>query len=133
MKQLDVTCAVIEKDGKVLVTQRSQHMPLPLLWEFPGGKLEEGETEQACLAREINEELQVRVEPYERLTPVTFHDGQKTIRLIPYRCRLKDGNVRLTEHKQFLWLLPEELLVLSWCPADVPIAKEWLRVTGNSN
>lgn len=121
---LQVTCAVILEQGRVLVTQRSEHMPLPLLWEFPGGKLHPDETEQECLVREIREELSVLVEPLQRLRPVLHHTGTRTICLIPYLCRLLKGELRLAEHKQYLWVQPHELAAFAWCPADVPVVEE---------
>jgi 8-oxo-dGTP diphosphatase len=62
MKHIHVTCAIIEKDGKVLSTQRSESMSMPLKWEFPGGKIKAGESPSECLHRELQEELGVEVE-----------------------------------------------------------------------
>ena len=130
MTEIAVTCALIEQAGKVLITQRSQTMPLPLLWEFPGGKLHDGETEEACLVREILEELNLVVLPLQRLTPATYTSGSKTIVLIPFLCRIIGGELHLTEHAQSQWVLPEELLKFDWCPADLPIVEEYMRLRG---
>ncbi len=126
---LRVTCALIEKDGFVLITQRSESMPDSLRWEFPGGKMEPDETEEACLVREIKEELDVLVYPQTRMTPV-LHSLQNgnTLELIPYRCLLAGGTIRLQEHKAFRWAQPEDLPGFNWCVPDLPIVAEYLRL-----
>jgi 8-oxo-dGTP diphosphatase len=121
-----VTCALIEQFGRVLVTQRSEKMSQPMLWEFPGGKLELGESEEACLIREIKEELNLDITPLERLTPVIQPYAAYTIELIPFICRYDSGAIRPTEHKSYQWASPNELPAYDWCPADVPIVDEYL-------
>lgn len=121
-----VTCALIEQYGRVLITQRSETMPQAMLWEFPGGKIESGETEEACLIREIKEELNLSITPVLRLTPVLQEYGDKTIELIPYICQYNAGTIRLTEHRSYHWVVPQDLLNYSWCPADIPIMQEFM-------
>ncbi len=123
-----VTCAIIEREGKVLVTQRSTKMPLPLKWEFPGGKIEVGETEMDCISREIKEELNITIEVISRLTPSIYNYPTKAITLIPFICSFKDGTVRLREHANYEWRLPEDLLILDWAEADIPILKEYINL-----
>lgn len=124
---IKVVCAILEQDGRVLVTQRSQHMPLPTLWEFPGGKVEAGETEEASIIREIKEEINLIIQPLRRLTPVVHRYGEKEIMLIPYTCKYLNGAVQLAEHMAYEWVEPAELLNYDWCPADVPIVEEYLK------
>lgn len=99
-------------------------MPNPLQWEFPGGKIQEGESEEACLIREIKEELDITVHPTQRLTPNIHHYADKSIKLIPYLCDITDGTIVLKEHKALRWLERGDLLQLNWCEADIPIAKQ---------
>lgn len=121
-----VACAIIEWQQKILVTQRGLHKAEGGLWEFPGGKLEENETPQTCIVREIAEELDIEVEPYHLLQASEHSYPQKTIRLIPLVCRWTGGTLHMKEHAAFRWLLPPELPGLNWCPADVPIVEEYL-------
>lgn len=124
---VDVSCAIILDDqGRVLVTRRSGTMPLPLKWEFPGGKLEPGETPEECLIREIREELDVDIDVVEPRPP-SVHHGSKTIRLIPFICRIIAGEINLREHEAYCWIEPPELKELDWAPADVPIVQEFLK------
>ena len=123
---IKVTCAIIEQFGRVLVTQRSSFMTQPLLWEFPGGKLEEGEAEEEGLRREIMEELNLRITPILRLTPVTQDYGDKTVELIPYISEYNQGAIHLTEHHTYHWAHPEDLPGYTWCAADLPIVEEYL-------
>ena len=116
-----VTCAIIEKEGMILAAQRSATMSHPLKWEFPGGKIEEGESEEDCLHREILEELNLEIEIVQRLTPVEQHYAEKSIRLIPFRCRLRGGNLILHEHLAVEWELPERIHRLDFSGADVKV------------
>ena len=130
MPAILVTCALIVQNGSVLITQRSETMPLPLLWEFPGGKVDAAETEKQCVAREIKEELNLEIKPLQRLTPVQHFNGSKTILLIPFICSLLSGKLTLAEHKDYRWAKPEELRGFTWCPADVPVVEEYLKMCG---
>ncbi len=112
----------------MLIAQRSKHMPEPLQWEFPGGKLEPNEQEQECLIREMQEELALAILPVTRLEPVVYTYPTKTILLIPYICRYVGGNVKLAEHQEYAWVLPQDLPSYDWCPADVPVVAQYLQL-----
>jgi len=127
MPMINVTCAVIvSQANQVLVTQRSVTMKLPLKWEFPGGKIEPGETPEACLVREIKEELNLDINSGRILQPVIHHYPDFSINLIPFICEIIGGEIILSEHTQYLWLDPAELLSLDWAEADIPIVKNYL-------
>ena len=124
---IEVTCSIIEHNNKILVTQRSEKMALPLKWEFPGGKIEKDETAEACLIREILEELHINIKITKQLNSNTHQYSEtKIIKLIPFICELVSGDIKLTEHANFLWLSKNELLNLDWAEADVPILNEYL-------
>lgn len=124
---INVSCAIIKNDrGEILVTQRSASMKLPLKWEFPGGKIEENETAEECLLREIREELSVEIEVIKSLTSVEYYYDDFSIRLVPFICEIKDGNVKLTEHANFLWLKPIESSNLDWAEADIPVLENYI-------
>lgn len=124
---LPVTCAIILRDGRVLATQRSSTMPLPGKWEFPGGKLHAGEHEEDGILREVKEELDIAVRILGRLTPSVWHYETFTINLIPFVAAYTAGDLQLAEHQQAAWLTREELPLLDWAPADLPILEELLR------
>lgn len=107
-----VTCAIIENNNRVLVVQRSERMKLPLKWEFPGGKIEEFETEEACIRREIKEELNIEIELIKRLTPSIFDYPEISIKLIPFIAKQIGGQIKLNEHVDFRYLEKNELLNL---------------------
>jgi len=119
-----VTCALLFQEGKVLAARRSQQMDLPLLWEFPGGKMEVGESEKNYLAREIQEELGISIDVFDRLGDFDYaYSDEKLIRLIPFLATKKSGKINLLEHSQIVWLARFELQQLEWAPADLPIVE----------
>jgi len=130
MKHIHVTCAIIERDGKVLATQRSATMSLPLKWEFPGGKIDEGERPEECLKRELREELDVEVSIGRPLKTVTHQYPTFVVTLYPYICRIRAGDIKLHEHKAFKWLLPEKLHELDWAEADFPLIEDYRKSIG---
>lgn len=127
-KILNVTCAIIQFEEKVLVVQRAEKMKQPLKWEFPGGKIESGETEEECVLREIKEEISIDIEVSEKLSPSVFTYDDITIRLIPFLAYYKIGEIKLMEHKQYKWLRREQLEELNWAEADIPILNEFLTI-----
>ncbi|WP_179009295.1 (deoxy)nucleoside triphosphate pyrophosphohydrolase [Winogradskyella forsetii] len=126
MKAIKVTCAIIHFDDKILAVQRSTKMKLPLKWEFAGGKIEQGESEIECIKREIAEELNIKIEINERLTPVTYKYPDFKIKLIPFIAKHFSGELKLKEHSDFVIANKEELNNLDWAEADLPILKEFL-------
>ncbi len=136
MKTIPVTCAIIFHQGKVLAAQRSETMDLPGKWEFPGGKIEEGENPEVCLVREIEEELSVRIKIFGSLSPSEHsYSSEKIIRLIPFVARLESFDFHLLEHEQIAWLGEKDLISVDWAAADLPIMHElrekWVKlVTG---
>lgn len=124
---IQVSCAIIVNSiGQVLVTQRSAYMPLPLKWEFPGGKIEDNETAEECLIREIREELNIEIEITSALSPNDHQYPNKLIRLIPFICKKTGGEIILKEHANYKWLDVKDLLDLEWAEADVPVVEQYL-------
>lgn len=121
---LTVICGIIFHNNKVLVCRRSAQMKLPLKWEFPGGKLENNETEEQCLIREIKEELQLNIIVKNRITPVHFSYPTFQINLIPYICLASTTTVVALEHQQTKWVSVEELDLFDFAAADIPIVQE---------
>lgn len=125
---INVTCAIIFFDDKILVTQRSAKMKLPLKWEFPGGKLEENESEINCIKREILEEINIEIEIVKKLSDNVFDYGAFKIRLIPFIANYVSGDIKLAEHKEYRLLDISELEKLDWAEADIPIVEELLKL-----
>ena len=130
MNHYHVACAIIEQGGKVLATQRSAGMSLPLKWEFPGGKIKDGETAAECLVRECREELGVEIVVVQSLSPTTHHYPVFTVTLYPFRCRIASGTITLHEHAALAWLPPADLQTLDWAEADLPVIEEYRRSAG---
>lgn len=120
--KLDVVCAVIRKGDRYLACQRSETMREALLWEFPGGKVEMGESLIQALHREIKEELATKVTVRGILRPSVLQQNNKVIYLHPLLCVLEKGEeFALKEHKTFEWVTEQQFDSLEWCPADVDI------------
>jgi 8-oxo-dGTP diphosphatase len=120
---LVAACALVDPDGRVLVTQRPPGKEMAGLWEFPGGKVEPGETPEATLVRELSEELGIDTRS-ACLAPLTFasHAYESFHLLMPlYVCRTWDGIVRPLEGQALKWLRPRDLGALDMPPADAPL------------
>jgi 8-oxo-dGTP diphosphatase len=125
---LHVVCAIIWRDGRVLLAKRPAGKRLGGLWEFPGGKVEPGERAEDALAREIHEELRCMIR-VERALPVVSHEYDwGVIALAPFVCRIDAGSEEPHphEHEELMWASLPELDAVDLAPADVPVL-EWLR------
>lgn len=131
-RHLHVACAIIEQNGTVLTAQRSAAMSLPLKWEFPGGKIEAGETAEECLIRELREELGVSVFIGSALSPATHCYPDFTVTLYPFTCRLTGGTVSMYEHHALKWVEPQQMSDLDWAAADLPVIREYLVIAAEN-
>ncbi|OBX25107.1 DNA mismatch repair protein MutT [Gelidibacter algens] len=122
---MSVTCAIIYFENKILAVQRSETMKLPLKWEFPGGKIEMGESEIDCVKREILEELNIHIKIKQKLTSVNHQYSDFRINLIPFIAEYISGELKLKEHSAHVLLDKNELYKLNWAEADLPILKEF--------
>ena len=124
---INVTCAIIRnEENEVLVVQRGEQSDHPYKWEFPGGKIKKGESEEECIIREIREELFLDIVICGRLHPVNHDYGHKKIRLIPFICDTLDELPLLTEHNDFRWCMPEELRSFDFQEADLLVLDQYL-------
>lgn len=131
MKTIDVVGAVITNEkGKILCALRSQNMSMPGMWEFPGGKIEAGETPQQALQRELNEELDIEIEVGELVEEVVHPYPTIEVHLLTYYGNITKGTPIAKEHEKIEWLSLEELTVLNWAPADCPTV---LKLQGRKN
>ncbi len=103
-------------------------MSLPLKWEFPGGKIDSGESEEECLRREIAEELGILVKVGLALPPHTHQYDTFFVTLYPFICTIKSGKITLREHAALIWLSPQELNTLDWADADISVVGEYLQI-----
>jgi 8-oxo-dGTP diphosphatase len=116
-----VVAAMLEKDGCYLITQRRPGASLPLLWEFPGGRVENGESDAQALTREISEELGLEIEVGERAVQVHHVYSAYEIDFAVYRCTVKQGSVphgRVDDHPWHRWVKPQDLDKYQFPPAD---------------
>ena len=119
-KTIQVVGAAVVRDGLVLCAQRGQTGSLPGMWEFPGGKIEPGESARDALIREIDEELKCSVLVGEEINTALHEYDFAVISLTTFFCELIAGEPTLTEHEAVAWMAPENLFDLNWAPADIP-------------
>lgn len=118
-----VTAAVIEKDGKILIAQRRKGRILGGRWEFPGGKIEPGETAETCLKRELKEEFGIESDIEKFIIASQFRYCLVPIELLAYRVKYISGELKVNEHEEIRWVLPSELKLYDFMPADRPVVE----------
>ena len=119
---IEVVCGVIEDgEGRFLACLRPQGKHLGGHWEFPGGKVDPGESPEIALIRELREELGIEVAVGEPLAPVIWSYERGAIRLLPFWCSVIHGDPQALEHERLLWCAPADFDSLLWAAADLPI------------
>lgn len=123
-----VACAIIEDErGRVLLAKRPAGKCLGGYWEFPGGKVEEGESTEAALVRELEEELLIHTQVLQTLEAVEHQYEKFSIRLIPCRAKILSGTPTPTEHSDLGWFSIQEIAIETLAPADVPVLAQLLK------
>ena len=121
---IKVVCALISKEQRLLMTQRAAHKANPFLWEFPGGKVEPGETEPEAIKREISEELGIGILPIRRVASAIHTDASKSIELIAWKCDWLTGEIQLKEHIGSRWIKLDEINEIMLCQADIKLLNQ---------
>lgn len=113
----------VEKRRPVLIVKRKSKKNYEGLWEFPGGKIEPGETKEKALIREVDEELGLNIQVLDQLGDYVHHEPGVEIHLSVYVCEIRSGKFELREHEDFLWVNPQEIHLESLMPADRPFVQ----------
>ena len=123
MKTVEVVAGIIKLNNKILCTQRdvSKNPEVSFKWEFPGGKIEAGETPEEALIREVREELDLSISIEDFFMEINYSYPSFNLKMHTYLCSTTSDKLTLNVHKAYKWLLPEELKTLDWAPADTPI------------
>lgn len=122
-----VTAAVIVNDDKVLIAQRQTGCNYEYKWEFPGGKLERGETPEECIVREIKEELDMEIKPLDLYNVVDFKHKEKAAKMFVFLSKLIRGEGTPIECNDFKWVSKSELDMYQFTPADIPVVEKLKR------
>lgn len=123
MKNIEVVAAVIIKDNKIFCAQRKNQGEVAMKWEFPGGKIESGETHQDALARELSEELSIQIAIGNFITTVNHQYNTFALTMHAYLVTIIGGELTLSEHLDSRWLSRDTLTTVDWAPADLPIVE----------
>lgn len=126
MDPIEVGCAIIHKKGRLLIAQRHLHDSFGGYWEFPGGKREQDETIEACLVREVREELGVRIRPGIFFRNRTHGTSERKLSLCFFFCAWESGEPRSLDCKDFKWVSREDIRHHSWLPGDWEVVKDLL-------
>jgi 8-oxo-dGTP diphosphatase len=123
-KIVKVTAAILEKNGRILIAQRKRGDRLAGKWEFPGGKIEPGETPQICLARELKEEFEIDATIGDYLGSHIHRYEHIWIELMAYRAYWVNGAIKMNDHKAYRWVAIGQLRGFDFAPADIPFVKK---------
>lgn len=123
IRMITVTAGIIRQHGTILICQRGAGGNCAFLWEFPGGKLEPGETMEECLIRECKEELDVQIIVQGIFSETTYRYPDREIAFTFFNAAIVSGDITLTVHQQICWVSPDELKGYEFCPADVEVVK----------
>lgn len=123
MKIVEVVAAVIRKDNKIFISKRGYGEFIDM-WEFPGGKIEEGETREEALKREIREELELGIKNLDYLTTVDYDYSNFHLTMHCFICEIDNGELKLNVHNDAKWVLISELDNENWIPADILVVDE---------
>lgn len=123
MKTIEVVAAIICRDGHIFAAERGSGKYKDK-WEFPGGKIEAGETSDSALIREIAEELDIVIEPVKRLTTINYSYPDFHLVMHCFICRIVEGEIKLVEHEAGKWLKKNELDSVDWLPADIEVVAQ---------
>lgn len=126
-KTIQVVGAVIHKNNKILCAKRPADKSLANYWEFPGGKIELGETDREALEREIQEELRCDIKVHDKIITTVHEYDFGIISLTTFDCELIEGLPTLTEHQEIKWLEASQLDQLEWAPADIPAVEKIMK------
>ncbi len=124
---IQVTAAVLRRDGRILIARRKKGKHMGNKWEFPGGKIDPGETPEECLARELAEEFSILARVGRFLVSTRFQNEVVSLELLAYEAEHLSGDFQLHEHEEIRWVLPEEALQFDLADSDRTIALELIR------
>ncbi|MDP3963233.1 MAG: (deoxy)nucleoside triphosphate pyrophosphohydrolase [bacterium] len=125
---LNVAAAIIEKNGKYLIAKRKAGSYRQGMWEFPGGKIEPGETPEACLERELMEELGIVTNVGEFIMENTYDYGDRVVRLLAYRVFYVSGEFQLNAHDELRWVEANEFSQFDFVEADLPFVQRLISI-----
>ncbi|WP_020527939.1 (deoxy)nucleoside triphosphate pyrophosphohydrolase [Flexithrix dorotheae] len=126
MFPIKVVAGIVVREGEILVARKKPGKSLAGFWEFPGGKMETGETPEQALKRELFEEFSIEVEVGKYIETSLYHYPNISVELMAYHATFLSGEIRLVDHDVFKWVVPEDLNSLNMAPADRPFLEKLL-------
>lgn len=125
---IKVVAGILKKDNKILIARKKEGKSLAGYWEFPGGKIEDGETPQESLIRELMEEMNINIKVNEYVGESIYDYGNIVISLKGYLAEILDGEITLTDHDKYEWVTLDEVCTYKLAPADIPLVENLLRL-----
>ena len=129
---IEVTAAILEEGNKIMIARRAHGKHLAGFWEFPGGKIEQDETPESCLIRELKEEFEIEILIGNYIGESVFNYPNNTIKLKAFTCQIINGKMKLNDHDKIEWISLEEITNYKLAPADLPLIELYYKTTPNN-
>lgn len=125
---IKVVAGILKKNDKIMIARKREGKPLAGMWEFPGGKIEEGETPEESLVRELMEEMKIKVKVLDYVDESIYDYGDNVVSLKGYVVQIEEGEIVLSDHDKYEWVSPEEAYEYGLAPADVPLLDKYIEL-----
>lgn len=128
---IKVVAGILKENHKIMIARKGEGKPLAGMWEFPGGKIEPGESPEQSLVRELKEEMKIKVKVLDYVDESIYDYGDKVVSLQGYIAEILEGEIVLSDHDKYEWVEPQDAYEYGLAPADIPLLDKYIEISKN--